>query len=199
MIKNNLKNNVINISTPDDSTELIIVEIVNVQPTITIAACYKPPSETLRLQKWNHFIENLQSRDNFVLMGDFNAKHTTWNCNKNNPSGNNLHALIEFDIFLHNAETTTRIGQSAQSDSNIDLVLSSINIAHLITTRRHDDPLTSDHLPVEITISLQKFTYSHRSNRISTTRTDWEKFLVVFDSHWNYFIYHEFTSLNLEH
>ncbi|CAK9813872.1 RNA-directed DNA polymerase from mobile element jockey [Anthophora plagiata] len=199
MIKNNLNVNVISIPTPDDSTELIAVEIVNVQPTITIAACYKPPSETLRLQKWNQLIENLQSRDNFVLMGDFNAKHATWNCNKNNPTSNNLHALIEFnDIFLHNTETTTRIGQSVQFDSNIDLVLSSMNIAHLITTRQHDDPLTSDHMPVEITISLQKLTYSHRSNRISTTRTDWEKFLVVFDSYWNYFISHDFTSLNLE-
>ncbi|XP_029054362.1 uncharacterized protein LOC114881690 [Osmia bicornis bicornis] len=199
MIKNNLKFNILNIPTIEEDLEAVILEIVNVTPIITVIACYNPPSKTLDFHKWNSALGNLLNKDNLIILSDFNAKHTAWNCNKTNASGNILHKLIGTnDLTLHNADGISRIGQHNQMDSNIDLIISSTYLSHLITVRQHEDPLSSDHLPLEVIISLEKLTYFHKTNRISTVRTDWTKYHTLLDSQWNFFLSPEFSNLQLE-
>ena len=90
------------------------------------------------------------------MVGDFNAHHHAWNCNKIDLNGENLLECINnHNLFLHNNKTTTYIKPNGYS-SNIDLVFSSINISDKINVSAHDETWGSDHFPLFIQLSLKK-------------------------------------------
>lgn len=82
-----------------------------------------------------------------MLFGDFNAKHSSWNCNNNNRAGNVLFALQQSSQFMiFHTSDHTHFPHSGQTPSTIDLLLSNVNFAFDIIT--HDNQISSDHAPV---------------------------------------------------
>ena len=75
----------INCSLIAKETNFIRIEIPLTQETIHIGGIYVPPGSLPPL----HLMTANDDSD-YVLFGDFNAKHTEWNCTRNNTSGNHL-------------------------------------------------------------------------------------------------------------
>lgn len=100
-----------------------------------------------------------------MVFGDFNAKHTSWNCNINNKSGNLL--LPDHTHFPH----------SGQTPSTIDLVLSNVNFAFDITTNTNQ--MSSDHTPI-VCSTFSELELTHKVV-FDYQKADWNKFRQTID------------------
>lgn len=58
----------------------------------TIAAVYAPPKHNITFSKFSEYFITIKS--NFIIGGDYNAKHQAWGCRTNNPRGVTLHNFI---------------------------------------------------------------------------------------------------------
>lgn len=118
--------------------------------------------------------------DGIIMMGDFNAHHMIWNCCDTDKNGENLfEELEEKEIYVINSDTLSRMGEIGQRDSNIDLIFSSHNVLNLIDYKQEEDTWGSDHYPLEFQISLNRKVYRKKSNRISTKKTNWKKYIGI--------------------
>lgn len=80
------------INLPDSpGIETIAINVnINNQPWKIISA-YKPPRAKIQNANLNNFF---QPTENVLLLGDLNAKHTSWGCQNNNHDGKILASLI---------------------------------------------------------------------------------------------------------
>lgn len=113
-----------------------------------------------------------------IIIGDFNAKHTAWNCSTNNRAGKQLHDFINSSVYtLINTDTPTHIPHSGHSPSIIDIAITNstapINICPI-------DRLISDHYPI-----LCKLDTRITTNVTSTFKygsANWEEYRNFIDS-----------------
>jgi len=68
----------------------ILLHLNNI-PT-TLAAIYSPPRHNIYIQNYIDYFSSLSQ--NFIIGGDFNAKHQSWGCRTNNPRGMVLYNFI---------------------------------------------------------------------------------------------------------
>lgn len=155
--------------------ENIAIEIkINNVPTC-ITAAYSPKYSS-------HFandIDILTAQDiQYMVFGNFNAKHTSWNCNSNNKSGNLLFGaqqISQFMIFY--PPDHTHFPHSGQTPSTIDLVLSNVNFAFDITTNTNQ--MSSDHTPI-VCSTFSELELTHKVV-FDYQKADWNKFRQTFD------------------
>ncbi|CAF4343507.1 unnamed protein product, partial [Rotaria magnacalcarata] len=105
-----------------------------------VASIYSPPKEPLPLSTMTNLWKKSK---NIVLAGDFNAKHTDWDCSQVNSKGRILADWLKKHNLnvLNNGSRT-----SLRSNTTIDLVISS-EIPE--TTESQTLPyMGSDHLPI---------------------------------------------------
>jgi len=132
-------------------SNIVAVTLINGYKSYTIASIYSPPNEplptaTLTLLK--------STSKNFIIVGDFNAKHASWECPQSNTKGYKLEEwLVENDLIVHNPGMIT----SRRSDTTIDLIISTEPESYVQCKAL---PYScSDHYPVLtefINIELQK-------------------------------------------
>ncbi|OXU19766.1 hypothetical protein TSAR_014210 [Trichomalopsis sarcophagae] len=61
-------------------------------------------------------------------MGDFNAHHLSWNCNKTDSNDENFYnCLLKTNLILHNDTSQTYMQPQNNYASNIDLIFSRKN------------------------------------------------------------------------
>lgn len=115
----------------------------------------------------------------YLIFGDFNAKHTSWNCSNNNKSGNILFGAQQVSHFMvYHPPNHTHYPHSGQTPSTIDLVLSNVNFAFNIFT--HPNQISSDHTPV-ICCTLGEFEETHKE-MFNYHEADWNKFRRFIDN-----------------
>ena len=74
----------------DKNKNYLLTELKTVQETVLVGAVYVPPGCLPRFQLLN------RCRDKpFYLFGDYNAKHTSWGCKKNNTRGIHIFEWLE--------------------------------------------------------------------------------------------------------
>ncbi|KAL4090465.1 hypothetical protein QTP88_025295 [Uroleucon formosanum] len=73
----------------------IIVKLNNI--SITIAAIYSPPKHKLTVNHYANYFNTVGN--NFLIGGDFNAKHHSWGCRANNPRGSVLYNFVSQKNF----------------------------------------------------------------------------------------------------
>lgn len=89
-------------------------------------------------------------------MGDFNAHHEAWNCEKTDGEGIKLcDATEKFNLFLYNTDTLTHIDEKTGNKSNIDLIFSNSTLAPYMRTEVLDDLMGFDHFPVRIVVDTE--------------------------------------------
>ena len=64
---------------------------------ITVAAIYSPPKHIISYENFLNYFNTINN--NFVIGGDFNAKHQSWGCRVNNPRGNTLYNFTNSKKF----------------------------------------------------------------------------------------------------
>ena len=127
----------------EKDTNLVILEIETSNDKLLIGGIYVPP----RTKSPVHIFEKYTSK-NFIILGDYNAKHTQWHCHKNNTSGIQLYDWIGnngCDIVFPDKPTSKR------SDSIIDFAISTIPDEWSADVL---DEGTSDHYPVLFSSSI---------------------------------------------
>lgn len=63
----------------------------------TIAAIYSPPKHNITTSRYTEFFNTI--KNNFIVGGDFNAKHQSWGCRTGNPRGTTLHNFINLKKY----------------------------------------------------------------------------------------------------
>lgn len=151
----------------------IEININNVPTCITTA--YSPKYSS-------HFANDIQTltslNTQFLLFGDFNAKHTAWNCNKNNKAGTSLHTTHQLSQFLiHHTPEHTHYPHSGQTPSTIDLLLSNANFAFDLSALTSHS--LSDHSPIvcEFNCSIE----TTKQIFFDYKTADWKKFRQYID------------------
>lgn len=94
---------------------------------------YRRPGRTEKKGTWKEIVKDVDKKNGRIIVGDFNAYNTVWNCEDVDRNGERL--LEEFeeeDLFIVNGDTKSRMGSLGQRDSNIDLIFSSGNMVNYI-------------------------------------------------------------------
>ena len=151
--------------------------LTNANPTLNIVVYYRVPDFTLLQFIWDSIVQSLDNPQAGILVGDFNSHNITWNCTHYFTNGKHLAKIInENDLYLHNHDTITPTDPHYETNSNIDLLFSTLNASQKINVQELDETLGSDHYPIFFTDELDKNIYVQRSLQIKSKRTNWDLF-----------------------
>lgn len=147
---------------------------------ITIINTYIPPEHSPGLPA-NYMIrlQALNTLPNILLGGDFNAKHTDWYIHQDSTQrGRDICTQLDQLYILNNTNSHTHIPHQANfSLTSPDITLCSSNIAPSLTWKTETD-LSSDHLPIIMTLRTTSDTFSHTRHTIPNyKRSAWDEFL----------------------
>lgn len=185
-----------NLNHAKSSTELCGIEMPNLKEPVAVIACYKPPDISLNDQEWYSILSNSKINSRCLFMGDFNSHNQSWNCSKTDDDGKRLLEQSEkFDLFLHNNNSVTRVNKNNHCRSNIDLVFSTTNIAHLLKVKVTDDSLASDHFPIYIEYDAEKYRYYKKTFKIQSQRTNWSRVSMILEREYRKFLLSDYDSL----
>lgn len=162
------------VSTPVNIQQEAITNQLNNKTHIT--AIYNKPLLKITAQD----LDRLTSRNEVLLVGDFNARHTTWDVNKNNnTNGNRLHKYVtQQNVVSLSPPTATHFPPNGMTPSTIDLVINK-NVQQVSDPTTITD-LPSDHDPVIFKIGNQEV--NDMTRKIVTYKnTDWKRFKKVLD------------------
>ncbi|GFY15748.1 RNA-directed DNA polymerase from mobile element jockey [Trichonephila clavipes] len=153
----------------------IEIKINNFPPLRVVSAYARFCAEINRKFPEKDFLKILNSSNNLIIAGDFNASHKTWNNTRSNNFGFRLKRLIQNypNASIVAPYTPTHINSHSRSgvrDSIIDLAVFK-NIPFNYDIRAIDD-LCSDHLPVILTL----YTNSDTMKISAQLSTNWENF-----------------------
>lgn len=127
------------------SIENIVVAIICHNKRIIISSVYSPHFN-------NSFNDDLAKitavGGESLIFGDFNAKHTAWNCISNNAAGNSLINFLNTSEFsLHAPSSHTHFPHAGTTPSTIDLLLTNA-VSPISSPCALDHFLISDHCPI---------------------------------------------------
>uniref|UniRef100_A0A2H8TKI9 Putative RNA-directed DNA polymerase from transposon X-element n=1 Tax=Melanaphis sacchari TaxID=742174 RepID=A0A2H8TKI9_9HEMI len=128
-----------------------ILLYLNNIPT-TIAAIYSPPRHNMNIQNYVDYFSTLSH--NFIIGGDYNAKHISWGCRANNPRGlvlYNYTNLKSYNILAPPGPTYWPTSLRKKPDI-LDIFVSNTPSNLFLTTGNLLEP-TSDHSAVLLTVS----------------------------------------------
>ena len=145
------------------NTELIISNIY-IPPTSSCAAGYQP------------LIDHLMTTPDTLILGDFNAHHSSWHATSTDTRGKNLaDSISNSDFGIINWDTPTRLPNNA-TPSSPDVSLAS---SSLITSTNWNTITTlgSDHLPILIRLqtTVSVTPASHRTY-VNLKKANWARF-----------------------
>lgn len=88
LVKNHLDaTEITNTNNIDGEVEICGLKINNTSPQLDIFACYRPPGHPRKIIltdiEWDNIVGNVKDNAYSILLGDFNAHHTAWNCKQN--------------------------------------------------------------------------------------------------------------------
>lgn len=129
---------------------------------------------------WNKIIIDKVNINNnkSLILGDFNCKHSAWNCRSDCLNGKRLwNCIQDSDIIKHNTTTQTRVDPHSGTLSNIDLILSNNELSHRIRYHVNDDTWESDHFPIFVNISVENlYTGNYLFNYTRFAQIRWKPY-----------------------
>lgn len=143
---------------------------------ITLVNLYIPPPSSCE-PGYKANIEHLLNLENSIILGDFNAHHDLWDHHLNNDQRGEdiVDQTDSSDFGVLNELIPTRIAADVQSSPDVTLATSSLLPSIHWTA---EVALTSDHLPITITISrtLEKIN-AEKKTYINFNKANWQGFL----------------------
>jgi hypothetical protein len=146
---------------------------------ITIAALYSPPKHKIINQILTDYFLTLNH--NFIVGGDYNAKHLSWGCRTNNPRGLVLQNFISSKYFkvLAPPGPTYWPTSSHKNPDILDIFVAKIPNNLYCKTENLLEP-NSDHSSVMLTVSASPLT-RQESPKLFNSSTDKFKFHNLVD------------------
>lgn len=160
--------------------EYIALKIFKGTESLSVVSIYYPPNTVIDKTNFSQFFDEIADEGNFIITGDFNCQSGKWGSDIINDRGTKLEEILENKVGLSilNTGSATRF----YKNSVPDISLSSTSIDHKIIWKTLDDPMGSDHFPIEITISDFHFRLLNERPRIQLSRVDWDMFSHILDS-----------------
>ncbi|GFW08828.1 hypothetical protein TNCV_4300011 [Trichonephila clavipes] len=158
--KNSIAHHVINIYTT--AVNITAIEIEGPTNNTTVCSLYRSPSSPI-----NSFIPDLikifRNRAQCIVVGDYNARHSTWNPNRRgNTAGTRLfHYANTCGLVISAPTDFTRIPQQQNHQPSVIDLGVSCGINNIAVESRYD--LSSDHNPVHFVVKFN-FKTSHLLN-----------------------------------
>lgn len=148
------------------------IRMRNMPEKLNIVAVYKRPMGNVQRRKWQE-IFGIDTRQNTLFIGDFNAHNAMWNYTDTDINGEELwEETFNHDLVCVNPDTLSRMGETGQIGTNIDLAFAIMNLADKIECEQVADTWGSDHFPIKLNIDTDLQVYTKLTNRISTKRTN---------------------------
>ncbi|KAM7313879.1 uncharacterized protein ISCGN_003666 [Ixodes scapularis] len=109
-----------------------------------------------------------------VLVGDFNARHTSWGYQEDSKKGKQLAAAIDNERLeiINDLLRPTRTGNSINRDTNPDLTKIKNLDQHKVTWKNTEETIGSDHAIIEISVEAS----TNRRKIGASKMTNWNKF-----------------------
>lgn len=82
----------------------------------------------------------------------------------------------EKELYIINIHTLSRQGNINQRNTNLDLVIESLEIVYKLNCYQLDDTCGSHHYPIKTILDETVSTYKKRTNRLSTKKTGCVKY-----------------------
>ena len=172
MIQNGIPHQVIN---NNSITENITININN---NIYIIAAYNRPTRNFTPTDIRQL---MRVSKKVLLVGDLNARHTSWNCSRNNPNGRTIQHVASADkLNISYPEEHTHFPMNGCSPSTIDIILNK-NVTNLTGIRSLHE-LNSDHNPISFELTAIG-TNSKIATISSFKHTNWNEFRKSLDKH----------------
>lgn len=135
--------------TKTSNIENLSVEVSINQRQIVITTAYSP-RYTINFK--NDIVALTPINREFILLGDLNAKHPSWNCQRDNSAGTTLNDIQQArNFFIHYPDSPTLYPhQRHRVASTVDLVLSNSTLSMQLKTLGYEIP--SDHRPFICTV-----------------------------------------------
>ena len=130
-------------------------------------------------------------------MRDFNAHNKNWNCGTTDSNGLKLENSLNThnNAFIHNTDSFSYIDTYRNLKSNIDLVISSINLSDKINCNVIDETWGSDHYPIFVNVEVIKHMCTKKYFKIKSVGTDWSSFKQKLEDQIESFLYGDYESL----
>ncbi|XP_071579545.1 uncharacterized protein [Temnothorax nylanderi] len=157
--------------------DVIGVKTTNLTRNINIVAVYRHPRTDVARRDLNSIFNAVNgNNNNTVILGDFNAHNTTWNCDSTNDNGDVLYNLMYDEDFLCiNTDTKSRVGYSEQRDSNLDLMFGTDGVVNRVDYQM-EEAWDSDRVPISFSFDISAGVYRKSTNRTSVKKTDWSQY-----------------------
>lgn len=161
------------------SIENISIQLAFPHSYLKITSCYVPKSNHCNLRRDLNRLFN--SNSPFVIGGDFNCRHSFWNCSKSNKGGRTLFDLLNSNanIVLHYPDTPT-YHHNTRTNSTLDFYIASNQVPINYVGSKNE--LNSDHFPVLCSISLQTCHINPSSQSFNFKKADWHSFHTFIDN-----------------
>ena len=140
---------------------------------ITVVSLYLPPSVTIDFSAFADLLTKLPRP--FLILGDFNCRHTLWGDTVVNTRGRLLESFItNHNLFLLNTGSATHFDSRCRSFSCIDLSFCHPSLSLDFSWSVLNEYLFSDHHP--ILLSPTSYSPIPRPPRWCFSRADWSTF-----------------------
>ena len=161
------------------TTELQMVKVhINNTKHITITNIYIPPRDTTSTDI-QHCIQYITNIPHSVLTGDVNAHSTLWHLYTDDHRGQLIADVISnSDHITLNTNTPTRVPNTTLQQTSSPDITTVSNTLYNRTSWTTQHALSSDHLPISITINI-RHDYRLQQNRRTFTnykKADWTQF-----------------------
>ena len=146
---------------------------IHLKKKYTVLFLYLPPSAHVVERDLLDLFQQLPSP--FLVLGDFNGRHSAWGDILGNHRGDMIASLIEHeDLSILNTGEPTHFHVQTGTFSMIDLSICSSNCYLDFAWRVNEDTHTPDHFPIIITVDDS--IPAPRSPRWCLERADWARF-----------------------
>ena len=164
--------------------ECLGIEVNTGLGKLTVVAAYLPFQCTGDLNKFlkGDLQKLTRNRNKFLIIGDFNAKHRSWNNSQSNSNGKILFndSSVGYSVLSPNGPTCF---SSARNPSTIDLVLT--DQAHICSDLVTHADFDSDHLPVTFSLSQEAVT-NPISSVFNYHKANWDRYKSHIENNLNY-------------
>lgn len=159
--------------------EVAIVRIFGQNKNLDIVNFYTPGTKLVTSGDYIEIYSKLGA--NSVFLGDFNARHESWDSNYVGNLSRNSEELIEFlnatDYIVLNDGSGTRLNPTNGTTSALDLTFATASMGHKCDWQVHEDTLGSDHFPILLSVNASHKHVDHRpQQRWKLTKADWALF-----------------------
>lgn len=88
---------------------------------MNVIGVYRSPRNARKKIEWNSLCKGIGKREGLIVVGDFNAHNTLWNCDTTDRIGEELmDSFTDESMYIVNQDIKSRLGEGNQTGSNLD-------------------------------------------------------------------------------